>query len=104
MEQIEFNVPARRELKKADALIERVCNAHGLQAAMKATLASYPGSIHWHYKKPNQKGTLELTLLPNARRIWAAVHSNRRAPWIAEALPKIRAEIERALQHVGDRC
>jgi len=103
MEQVEFSIPARRDLKKAAALIERICAQHGLQAAMKGTLASYPGSIHWHYKKPNQKGTLELTLLCEERRIWASVHSNRKAPWIEDALMRVRADIERALASVGDR-
>jgi hypothetical protein len=103
MEQIEFRVPARRDLKRADILIERVCAAHGLHAAMKGSLATYPGSIHWHYKKPKQKGTLELTLLRSQRRIWAAIHTNRKAPWIEEVLPAVRAAIERALKRVGDR-
>lgn len=103
MEQIEFTVPARRGLQHADALIERVCAAHGLRAALKGSLATYPGSFHWHYKKPQQKGTLELTLLPSQRRIWAAIHTNRAAPWIEEVLPAVRAGIERALKRVGDR-
>jgi hypothetical protein len=103
MDQIEFSIPARCDLRKADVLIERVCAAHGLQAAMKGKLASYPGSIHWHYKKRAEKGTLELTLLPGERRIWAAIHTNRQAPWIAEVLHKVRADIERALQGSADR-
>ena len=103
MEQIEFSVPPRCDLMKVDALIERVCAAHGLHAAMKGRLATYPGSIHWHYKKPKEKGTLELTLLPSERRLWAAIHTNRQAPWIAEALNKLRADIERALKAAADR-
>jgi len=103
MEQIEFSVPARCDLTKAAVLIERVCAAHGLHAARKGTLATVPGSIHWHYKKSNQKGTLELTLLPSERRIWAAIHTNRQAPWIEEALIKVRADIERALKGTADR-
>jgi hypothetical protein len=103
MEQIEFKVPAHTDLKKADALIERVCAAHGLQAAMKGTLATHRGSIHWHFKKTKEKGTLELTLWRADRRIWAAIHSNRTAPWIEPALSKIRADIECALEASGDR-
>ncbi len=103
MEQIEFSVPARCDLRKAEALIERVCAAHGLQAAMKGKLSSYPGSIHWHYKKRAEKGTLELTLLPRERRIWAAIHTNRQAPWIGGVLHKVRVDIERALQGAADR-
>jgi|SRR5579872_4748182 len=103
MQQIEFSVPPRCDLTKADALIERVCRVHGLHAAMKGTLATYPGSIHWHWKKSKEKGTLELTLLPCERRIWAAIHTNRQAPWIEDALPKVRTAIERALKGAADR-
>jgi len=103
MQQIEFSVPPRCDLRKADALIERICAAHGLHAAMKGKLATYPGSIHWHYKKSTGKGTLELTLLPSKRRIWAAIHTNRQAPWIEEVLHKVRADIERALKGAADR-
>lgn len=103
MEEIEFNVPARRDLRNAEALIESVCAAQGLRVAMKGSLATYPGSIHWHYKKSKEKGTLELTLLRRDRRIWAAIHTNRKAPWIAEALAAVRAGIEQALNRAGDR-
>ncbi|HUJ51708.1 MAG TPA: hypothetical protein VLW25_15975 [Bryobacteraceae bacterium] len=103
MQQIEFSVPARCDLKKADALIERVCAAHGLEAAMKGTLATHPGSIHWHWKMPKQKGTLELTLSRADRRIWAAIHTNRQAPWIEQVLNRVRADIERALKGTADR-
>ena len=102
MQQIEFTVPKQTDLKNADALIEGVCAAHGLHAAMKGTLATYPGSIHWHFKKTKEKGTLELTLLCADRRIWASIHSNRTAPWIEESLSQLRAEIERALRAGGE--
>lgn len=103
MEEIEFFVPARCDLGKAEALIERVCAAHGLHAAMKGSLATYPGSVHWHYKQLKETGTLELTLLRGDRRIWAAVHTNRKAAWIEDALPKVKADVERALKRGGDR-
>jgi len=104
MEQIEFSVPAGCDLGKAGALIERICARHGLEAAMKGTLRSFPGSIHWHYKKPRQKGTLELTFLRTERRIWASIHTNRKAPWIEETLARVRAAIEQALSEAGDGC
>ena len=103
MEEIEFSLPARCDFAKAEALIERVCGACGLHAAMKSSLATYPGSIHWHYKKSKEKGTLELTLLRGERRIWAAVHTNRKAAWIEDALPKVRALVEQGLKRGGDR-
>jgi hypothetical protein len=97
MREIEFQLPSGYDLRNAEELIERVCAAHGLQPAMKSTLASYPGSVHWHYKRGNEKGTLELTVAPGPRRIWAQVHTNRNGAWIAEVLPRVRQEIEQAL-------
>lgn len=65
---------------------------------MKTSLASYPGSIHWHYKQPKQKGTLEITLDPATHRLWATVQAGRRAPWIDAELPLLRRAIESALR------
>ena len=103
MDQIEFSVPPRCNLAAAESLIESVCAAHGLDLAMKASLAGYPGSVHWHYKQPKQRGTLELTLLRDDRRIWAQVHTNRKAPWIEAWLPRIRKEIEQGLKRGAER-
>jgi hypothetical protein len=65
---------------------------------MKGTLASYPGSTHWHYRKPGQKGTLELTLYIPDRRIWAKIQDSRKAPWINATLPSLRKTIEQQLR------
>ena len=73
----------------------------GLHVAMKGTLASYPGCVHWHYKKQREKGTLELTLLPGGRRIWASVHSGRKASWIETLLPRVRRDVELALRRTA---
>jgi hypothetical protein len=103
MQIVEFTVPAGSDLRNAECCIESVCAGHGLHAAMKTSLASYPGSIHWHFKNGGEKGTLELTLLASDRRIWAQVHTGRAAPWIAELLPKVRRAIERELRAVKTR-
>lgn len=47
----------------------------------EGTLKSYPGSMHFHLRKPKERGTLELTWWPAKRRFWVSVHANRRAPW-----------------------
>jgi hypothetical protein len=98
MREIEFAVPRKCNLERAERLIEEVCSRRGLRAAMKASLASYPGSVHWHYKNGTQKGTLEMTLFTRDRRVWAQVQDGRRAPWINDELPPLRREIERALK------
>ena len=100
MEETEFAIPAAADLSGAAATIEAVCAECGLAIAMKSTLRSFPGSIHWHYKNGRGKGTLELTLLAVERRIWATVHTNRGGPWIETTLPKVRREIEKRLRQL----
>jgi len=97
MKTIEFRFPRRRHLTRAAALIESVCSRRGLSVAMKGSLAGYPGCIHWHYKQPNQRGTLELTFYPAEKRLWASVQEGRKAPWIDVELPQLRRAIEREL-------
>jgi hypothetical protein len=98
MREIEFAVPRNAALAEAERLIEKVCARRGLVLAMKGSLSSYPGCVHWHYKRQNQKGTLELTLFARDRRVWAKVQDGRKAPWIDEELPGLQAAIERALK------
>jgi hypothetical protein len=98
MQEVEFTIPRRCDLANAARLIEEVCSGLGLNLAMKGTLATYPGCVHWHYKKQKEKGTLELTLLPSDKRIWASVHTGRRAPWIEILLPRVQRAVELALR------
>ena len=98
MKEIEFRVPRGCDLTHARRIIEQVCKHRGLHSAMKASLATYPGSTHWHYKKLRQSGTLELTLYLPDRRIWAQVQKSRWAPWIDIELPRLRRDIEGALR------
>ena len=97
MKEIEFTVPHDADLTQAVKLIEKICAQYDLILAMKGSLAAYPGCVHWHYKRQNQKGTLELTLFARDRRVWAKVQDGRKAPWIDEDLPALQWAIERAL-------
>ncbi|HLW55070.1 MAG TPA: hypothetical protein VKW06_19725 [Candidatus Angelobacter sp.] len=80
MKQLEFRVPKNGALSFAEQAIERVCGQRGLIVGMKGSLASYRGCTHWHFKKKKEKGTLEITLHPAGRRIWAQVQDGRKAP------------------------
>jgi hypothetical protein len=95
MIETEFNIPKKRDLKRAAKLIEEVCCSEGLSMSLKGSLSAYPGCIHWHFKKPHLKGTLELTLWHREGRIWSKVQEGRKAAWIDEVLPKIRWRIEK---------
>ncbi|HTC65967.1 MAG TPA: hypothetical protein VK685_02470 [Candidatus Acidoferrum sp.] len=98
MKKIHFKVPRDCNLAFAEQWIETACNRQRLDLAMKGTLATYPGSTHWHYRKPGQKGTLELTLFIPDRRIWAKIQDGRRARWINATLPSLRKTIEQQLR------
>jgi hypothetical protein len=98
MKEIEFRIPPNCDLTKAERLIERVCEDCGLHPAMKGSLAKYPRCTHWHYKKDQQSGTLELTLYVPGRRIWAKVQAGRQASWIDLELTQVRHGIESALR------
>ncbi len=97
MEEIEVAVnPAGREEQLA-ALIEGAVAHYGLQIRLKGTLRTYPGSQHWHLQKPGERGPLEVTLWPAGNRVWFSVQAGRRAAWIAEILPHMKAWIEEQL-------
>jgi hypothetical protein len=98
MREVHFAVPRDADLEAAEKMIERICAERGLTLAMKGSLAAYPGCVHWHYKRQKQKGTLELTLFPRDRRVWAKVQDGRKAPWIDEELPRLQAAIEGLLR------
>ncbi len=94
MEEIEVHVnPARRDEQLATS-IEGAAAHYGLQVRMRGTLRTYPGSQHWHLHKPGERGTLEVTLWPARKRVWFSVQAERRAEWIADIVPYIKAWIE----------
>jgi hypothetical protein len=103
MREIDFAVPRNADLGRVERLIEKICARRGLLLAMKGSLSSYPGCVHWHYKRQSHKGTLELTLFARDRRVWAKVQDGRRAPWIDEELPGLQRDVERALKSGAPR-
>ena len=76
-------------------VVERTCIAHGLTCTLKGTLASYPGCVHWHFKKGRLKGILEITWWEQEGRLWFKVAQNRRGDWIEASIPILKAQIER---------
>jgi hypothetical protein len=97
MQEFEFQLPSSARLSGLDFLVESICTEEGLKVGMKSTLASFPGSIHWHFKKRGERGTLEITFYPPTRRLWASIQAGRRADWIEPCLDKIKTEIENRL-------
>jgi hypothetical protein len=61
MIEVELQIPDDVNEKVIVRVVEEICAANDLSCTLKGTLASYQGSVHWHFKKGKQRGTLELT-------------------------------------------
>lgn len=61
--------------------IEGIISEFELLISKKTTLNTKKGSVHWHVKKPNEKGVLEITYWPKKARLWIDIHNNRQKDW-----------------------
>ncbi len=63
MNIIEVDLPTVLQQINGDmvSIVERIYLAESLTVTLRGTLASYSGSIHWHFKNGKARGTLELT-------------------------------------------
>jgi hypothetical protein len=95
---IEVSVTPKATLSRAEKMIEEYCASEGLSIAMKGTLSTYPGCIHWHFRKEGQRGTLEITLRSERRKIWFSVHAGRNGPWIEASVRRLKTKIEKKLK------
>ncbi len=82
--------------QRVESLVEGCCRELGLIPAMKSSLAKYPGSIHWHFRKPRAVGTLEMTLWPAKARLWITIQDGRRTPWTEETVPELMQRLQAA--------
>lgn len=104
---IEVDVPVHESVSDAMVLrrVEAASREFGLTIAMRGTLKTWPGSVHWHFKNGKQTGTLEMTWWGAKRRLWFKINTTRNAPWIDQMLPAMRrrlAKLSRA-QSMGAR-
>ena len=97
MIEVELQIPDEVETEAVVRVVEHVCASQDLICTAKGTLLRYPGSIHWHFNRGNQKGTLEITWWEREHRLWFKVASNRKSTWIAESMSFIKEQIEKAL-------
>ena len=89
MREMDVTLPPSPDFDRLAKLIERAVAAEGLRVASVDTLRSYPGCTHWHVKRGDNVGTLEITLWPQRRRLWFKVQAGRDAPWIDDALLRL---------------
>ena len=97
MIEVELQIPADTMGDSVVRVLEQTCIANSLTCARKGTLASYPGSIHWHYKMSKQKGTLEITWWEDENRLWLKVAKSRKGDWINESTAMLKKQIEASL-------
>jgi len=102
MIEVELQIPADTKSDSVVRVVEQVCSQNDLTCVVKGPLASYPGCIHWHFKKDKRKGTLEITWWEDENRLWFKVANGRRGKWIDEALPKLKQEIEGSLNKTSE--
>jgi hypothetical protein len=98
MIELDVPVPADADPALIEQSVEDICAGAGLRRTLKSTLATYPGSVHWHYAQPPQWGTLELTWWPARRRLWLKVSAGRAAAWITGRLPQLQHALETSLR------
>lgn len=97
MIEVELVITANAKGEAVVKVVEQVCISNDLTCARKGTLASYPGCVHWHYKKDGQKGTLEITWWEVENRLWFKVAKGRMGKWIDEAMIELKKQIEVSL-------
>src|SRR5256885_476488 len=97
MEQWEVQIHRHWDAEQIARIIESTLAQLELRATKRMTLRTYPGSVHWHFKRSAAAGTMEVTMWPQRQRVWISVQSRRSADWIDRDRPTILRELERAL-------
>lgn len=97
MRKSEIIWPVGAEVEQIAQSVERCALEQGLVLTLRDTLRSYPGSIHWHWKRGQERGVLEITLWPQANCLWFSVQAGRTAGWIDALLPILHTSIVNAI-------
>lgn len=100
MEEYPIQMEPTFDAKQIEIAVARCSRGLGLLETMKSTLAKYPGSVHWHFKKPRASGILEVTYWPSGNRLWISVQRGRRADWLEEFVPSMERCLQNALRGV----
>ena len=94
MIEIEVHLPAGGAGMAVPVAVEQAAAREGLIAALRGTLGTYPGCVHWHFKRAGEKGTLEVTWWPKTQRLWFKVADGREGPWLRGAMERLRTQLE----------
>jgi len=90
----EIQVPRATDPTHVAEIVEATIKTSGLRVAIRRSLAGDPNSQHWHLKRGEATGTLELTWSPSQNRLWASVHANRAGSWVLPALTSLCDDLE----------
>ena len=94
MIELEVHMPAGTDTKSVPVTVEQAAAREELIVAMRGTLGTYAGCVHWHFKRAGEKGTLEVTWWPKMTRLWFKVADGREGPWIRGAMERLRTQLE----------
>jgi hypothetical protein len=94
MIEVDVHVPRGSNPASIPHLVEEACAAEGLTLTLKGTLAKYPHCVHWHYKKGNERGTLEITWWEKENRLWFKVAAGRTGAWMEETMARLKNRLE----------
>ena len=93
MKELEVILPAGGGFPSV-AAIDALLKRSGLRTTLRGTLAQYPGSVHWHLKRVDQPGVLELTHWREGKRVWFVMQDGRRATWVMQSAGELKRQIE----------
>jgi len=100
MIEVELQIPDSIEPVAVLRIVEQVCASNELTCSLRGTLASYPGSIHWHFKRDQERGTLEITWWESGHRLWFKVARGRTGERILTSIPQLKEQIENCFYNI----
>ena len=91
---LEVELPEVGGLDQVEKIVEQTCTSRKLHMTVKVSLRSYPGSVHWHFRKAAKSGTLEVTFWEQERRLWLSVHVNREGEWTTTEMKALKTALD----------
>ena len=68
----------------SERAVEDFAAKRALILSLKGTLKTKVGNTHYHFKRKNERGVLEVTIFTDTLQL--NVHDNRQGPWIDNEL------------------
>jgi hypothetical protein len=89
MEIIPIPLPEHLLAEEVPGAIEETVIALELELSLYTILKSPRGAMHWHIRRPPQRGTLEITYDANRHQAWFSTRAGRTKDWVLEAMEQI---------------